>query len=202
MTALVFEDARFARMLEISIARRGESVQTFRSLQSAAASAPTLIICEAALYSRRAVADGTDAVICGYSDAIATLGECEFTTYTRPFDVEQMLDEVLGSPMPDAANKKKKSASDGIILHSKERSAVFRGENVKLSKKEFALLSLLLSKRGDVVTREEAAQIFGGEGGTNVVDVYIKYLRQKLDEHFGVKIISSVRGKGYAIKAD
>ena len=70
-----------------------------------------------------------------------------------------------------------------------------------MSKKEFALLSLLVERKGSIVSREDAAALFGGDG-SNVVDVYVKYLREKLDEHFGVKIISSVRGKGYTIKSE
>ena len=200
MTALVFSDARFARMLEISIERRGEPVKSFDSISSAAAESPSLTVCDVAAFKAGA-GGAANVVVCDRENELRSLGECEYPTYMRPFDVEKMLDETVGAPVPDTSKKRKRSASDGLILHAAEHSATYRGETVKLSKKEFALLSLLVEKRGDTVSRAEAAELFGGDG-SNVVDVYVKYLREKFDEHFGVKMISSVRGKGYTVKTE
>ena len=65
------------------------------------------------------------------------------------------------------------------------------------------MLMHLVKHKGETVTRASAAQaVWGKDGGTdtNVVDVYVRYLREKLDEKFGIKIISTVRGEGYTIK--
>ena len=59
-----------------------------------------------------------------------------------------------------------------------------------------------MEKRGTPVSREEASTVFLGDDGemkSNVVDVYIKYLREKIDERFDIKLIKTVRGAGYMI---
>ncbi|MBE6671103.1 MAG: hypothetical protein E7593_02760 [Ruminococcaceae bacterium] len=76
-------------------------------------------------------------------------------------------------------------------------------EIIKFSPKEFSLLSLLCKNRGRVVSRKEVLDAVWGEDydeSNNVDNVYINYLRNKLDSHLGVKMIYTVRGKGYMIK--
>lgn len=64
------------------------------------------------------------------------------------------------------------------------------------------MLDLLYENRGVPVSREEALSLVFDEagGGTNVVDVYVNYLRAKIDHPFGVRLITTVRGKGYMIE--
>ena len=74
-----------------------------------------------------------------------------------------------------------------------------------LTYKEFALLQTLLENRDIVQTRDMLMEKVWGydyAGETNVVDVYVRYLRQKIDAAFGVKLITTVRGMGYVIKGD
>lgn len=78
-----------------------------------------------------------------------------------------------------------------------------QGEEVQLTKKEYSLLEYLLRNKRNVLTRDQILQEVWGydyTGDTNVVDVYIRYLRAKIDDHFNVKYIYTVRGVGYAIK--
>ena len=81
---------------------------------------------------------------------------------------------------------------------------VKRGDKyIELSAKEFALLEYLLHNKNRVVTREQIEDHiwnFDYEGGTNVVDVYISYLRKKIDDKYEVKYIRTVRGSGYMLK--
>ena len=76
------------------------------------------------------------------------------------------------------------------------------GETLTLSSSEMALLELLFDERGTPVSRERiAAEIFPeADAGSNVADVYICYLRKKIDEKLGRTFIVTVRGKGYMIK--
>ena len=77
------------------------------------------------------------------------------------------------------------------------------GREIALSAKEYALLEYLLRNRGIVLSREKIEnQIwnFEYEGGTNVVDVYIRYLRKKIDDGFEPKLIHTVRGSGYVLR--
>ena len=83
---------------------------------------------------------------------------------------------------------------------------VARGErNIDLSAKEFALLRYMMTNSGIVLSRdmiEDHVWNYDYEGGTNVVDVYIRYLRRKIDEGEEKKLIQTVRGRGYVIRAD
>ena len=83
---------------------------------------------------------------------------------------------------------------------------VWRGQaEVELSHKEFALLELFMRRPGDALSRLELlehAWDFGYESRSNVVDVYIRYLRNKLDRPFGVSSIETVPGVGYRLRKD
>jgi DNA-binding response OmpR family regulator len=77
------------------------------------------------------------------------------------------------------------------------------GQVITLSAKEFALLEYLLRNQGIVLSREQIENHvwdYDYEGGTNVVDVYIRYLRKKIDEAHAVKLIHTVRGSGYVLR--
>lgn len=205
MTALIISgDALFKRMLGIELKQRGVEAESASDFQSAVEKRPTVIFLDAQTIKKAPKApDGCDVVIFGRGEDISALGEgaYDYPVYERPFVVSDMLDATVGKPTPAADGvKTERSASDGLRLHTSTHSATYRGERIALSKKEYALLGLLIEKKGAALSRGEAAEkIFGGES-SNVVDVYIKYLRKKIDERFGVKIITSVRGVGYEIK--
>lgn len=77
------------------------------------------------------------------------------------------------------------------------------GREISLSAKEYALLEYLMRNRGVVLSREKIENHiwnFDYTGGTNVVDVYIRYLRKKIDEGQPVKLIHTVRGSGYVLR--
>lgn len=77
------------------------------------------------------------------------------------------------------------------------------GEEIVLSSKEFALLEYLICNKGVVLSREKIENHiwnYDYEGGTNVVDVYISYLRRKIDDGREVKLIHTVRGSGYVLR--
>lgn len=77
------------------------------------------------------------------------------------------------------------------------------GKSISLSAKEYELLRYLAMNKGVVLSRskiEDHIWNYDYEGGTNVVDVYIRYLRKKIDDGFDKKLIQTVRGAGYVIK--
>lgn len=77
------------------------------------------------------------------------------------------------------------------------------GREISLSAKEYALLEYLMQNAGIVLSREKIENHiwnFDYEGGTNVVDVYISYLRRKIDGGQEQKLIHTVRGRGYVLK--
>jgi two-component system, OmpR family, response regulator len=83
---------------------------------------------------------------------------------------------------------------------------VWRGEEeVELSAKEFALLEVFMRRPGHVLTRSQLldqAWEYGFEHRSNVIEVYIRYLRRKIDVPFGVKALETVRGAGYRLRKD
>ena len=77
--------------------------------------------------------------------------------------------------------------------------------HIALSSKEFSILEYLIRNAGIVLSREKISQHIWNyeyEGGSNVVDVYIRYLRKKIDEEYAVKLIHTVRGAGYVLRVE
>ncbi|MDI6858708.1 MAG: response regulator transcription factor [Dehalococcoidia bacterium] len=92
-----------------------------------------------------------------------------------------------------------------LTLDLRRRRAQRAGRNIELSPKEFALLEYLMRNEGRVLTRSQILDHLWGYDYTvesNLVDVYISYLRQKLDHGRPDKLIRTVRGIGYALEAD
>jgi len=78
-------------------------------------------------------------------------------------------------------------------------------KEIQLSAKEYALLEYLMYNQGIILSREKIENHiwnFEYEGGTNVVDVYISYLRKKIDEDHETKLIHTIRGRGYVLRED
>lgn len=84
------------------------------------------------------------------------------------------------------------------------RHTVARGSDIiDLSAKEFAILEYMMMNKGIVLSREKIENHiwnFDYAGGSNVIDVYIRYLRKKIDDGYDVKLIHTIRGKGYVLK--
>jgi two-component system OmpR family response regulator len=83
---------------------------------------------------------------------------------------------------------------------------VWRGDSeISLSAKEFALLEVFMRRPGEVLSRYqllEHAWDYAYENRSNVIDVYVRYLREKVDRPFGVRSIETVRGAGYRLRPD
>ena len=124
---------------------------------------------------------------------------------TKPFAIEELLARIRNVLRK---NKEPRSNSEilsvGLLqLDTKRRLVTFGEAEIDLTKREFDLLQFLLENKGLVVTREALLENVWGydfEGETNAVDVYIRFLRSKIDEAFNEKIISTVRGVGYVIR--
>ena len=125
--------------------------------------------------------------------------------FERPFDVESLVSHVreLGGESDGYVVKKVSDNVINIELDQFSKQARINGEVFKFSPKEFSLLSLLYRNRGRLVERKTVLETIWGDEydpSNNVDNVYINYLRKKLDEKIGVKLIYTVRGKGYMMK--
>ncbi|MGY1630724.1 response regulator transcription factor [Geodermatophilus sp. SYSU D01186] len=89
-----------------------------------------------------------------------------------------------------------------ITLDPAAHTVECRGEEVELSRREYALLEFLLRHPGHVLSRSQILeQVWGQDydGLSNVVDVYVKYLRDKIDRRFSLDLVQTVRGAGYRL---
>ena len=125
---------------------------------------------------------------------------------TKPFEIEELLARIRAALRKRAPAT---AAGEGLLVSGKltldpGRHIVRYGEEeVSLTSREFDLLQALMENRSLVLRREQLlSKVWGYDymGETNVVDVYIRYLRSKIDERFGVKFIHTVRGVGYVFR--
>ena len=90
-------------------------------------------------------------------------------------------------------------------MNTAAHSVSYNGEDLTLTKKEYDLLECLLRNKNIAMSREQLlSTVWGYEymGDTNVVDVYVRYLRQKIDDKYGMHMIETIRGIGYMIKEE
>ncbi len=127
---------------------------------------------------------------------------------TKPFAIEEVLARIRNAlrKHENENNPTENRLGVGDLTMDVDRHLVTMGETIiELTKKEFDLLHYLLLHKGSVLSRESLlVQVWGFDfvGETNSVDVYIRFLRSKIDEHFGIKLIHTVRGVGYVIRGE
>lgn len=126
---------------------------------------------------------------------------------TKPFEIEELLARVRARARFKQMQKTKKDPSlhnyRGLSLHEKTRE-IYRDEKlIELTPREYELLLFLLHNANQVMSREQILNnVWGFDyyGDTNVVDVYIRYLRQKVDHGYEKTLIQTVRGVGYVLR--
>lgn len=125
----------------------------------------------------------------------------------KPFDFEELLARIraIFRKNSDFNEKGNIFKVANLTVDCKSHN-VFRGEtSIKLSAKEFAILEYLIRNKGKVVSKEKIEEHvwdFDYEGGSNIVEVYIKFLRKKIDEEFSPKLIHTIRRVGYILKVE
>jgi DNA-binding response OmpR family regulator len=120
----------------------------------------------------------------------------------KPFDFGELVARLRALLRRGAPERPAVIEIGDLLLDPAARTVIRGGEQVELTAREFALLEFLVRRAGDVVTRSELLdhvwdQNYDGSG--NVVNVYIGYLRRKLEEPFGRPLIRTVRGAGYVV---
>lgn len=121
----------------------------------------------------------------------------------KPFALPELYARVRALTRRTPAGRPTVLRVDDLVLDPQRRSVERAGTAVELSAKEFALLHELMRRPGEVLSRTyliEHVWDFAYEGGSNVVDVYVRYLREKVDRPFGVDSIETVRGAGYRLR--
>lgn len=124
---------------------------------------------------------------------------------TKPFAIEELLARIRVALKKKAApaTETEKLTAHGVELDVDRHEVTVHGEPVELTNREFSLLRHLMQNKNLVLSREHLLQEICGYdyvGETNAIDVYVRYLRTKIDDRYGIKLITTVRGVGYAIK--
>lgn len=146
------------------------------------------------LTARDAVMDKVSGLDAGADDYI-----------TKPFAIEELLARIRV-----AFKKRSVSAAEthtmtvcGVTVDIDRHEVTYNGEIIELNNREYELVHTLMRNKNIVMNREKLMNAVCGYdymGETNIIDVYVRYVRAKIDDRFGIKFISTVRGVGYVIK--
>ena len=128
---------------------------------------------------------------------------------TKPFAIEELLARIRAAlrkrPAQAAGQETHLLTAGPLAMDTDRHEVTVDGQQVELTRREFDLLRYLLENKEKVISRESLLDNVWGfdfAGETNAVDVYIRFLRSKIDERFGVKILHTVRGVGYAAREE
>ena len=126
---------------------------------------------------------------------------------TKPFAIEELLARIRAAlrKRPAAPADAPLLTCGSLVMDVERHTVEVDGRGVELTRREFDLLHYLLENKGKVISRESLLDnVWGFDfvGETNAVDVYIRFLRSKIDEQFGVNLIHTVRGVGYVIREE
>ena len=122
---------------------------------------------------------------------------------TKPFATEELLARIRSALRKSTPAESEQLSAFGVVLDPARRTVSVNGHSVSLTKREFDLLCYLMKNKGMVLSREVLLENVWGyeyEGETNAVDVFVRFLRSKIDDMYGIKLITTVRGVGYVIK--
>jgi DNA-binding response OmpR family regulator len=149
-------------------------------------------------------------------DKVAGLDAGAVDYITKPFAIEELLARIrvalklhggvkaqIGSDAPE--NAEGVYTWNDLILDEPKHRVTYGGQEINLTNREFIMLKVLLMNKDIVLSRDTLLEKVCGYdyvGETNVVDVYVRFLRTKIDETFGIKMIQTVRGVGYVIKSE
>lgn len=218
---IVEDEEKLARFLELELAHEGYAVEKAfdgrAGLERAESGAFALVLLDVMLPGlnglevlrrlRRTsrvpvlLLTARDAVM----DKVAGLDMGANDYITKPFEIEELLARIRAALRTGARD----GAGEGVLrsgaltLDAARHAAAWDGTPIALTHREFELLRALMTNRGIVMSRERLLEKVWGydyPGETNVVDVYIRYLRHKIDDAFGVKFLHTVRGVGYAFR--
>lgn len=164
-----------------------DGLTVLRTLRSRKNPVPVLL-----LTARDAISDRVEGLDAGADDYL-----------TKPFDFSELTARVRALLRRNSTEKSDLLQAGDLVMELSTHRVTRNGREISLSTREFALLESLLRHKGAILSRaqlENQVWDYGFEGGSNIVDVYIRYLRKKIDDPFEKKLIHTVRGTGYTLR--
>ena len=124
---------------------------------------------------------------------------------TKPFSIEELLARIRTALRKQQAAALPRLSVGPLQMDIARHAVTVGGESIDLTGREFSLLQYLMENQSIVLSRDVLLEKVWGydyPGETNIVDVYIRYLRNKIDEAYGVKLLHTVRGIGYVLREE
>lgn len=204
---IVTDDKRFERMLTLELSGRGIDILNVGGAHKVQPkSGKIFTVADLDFCTKEDIAEyAASSMVIGFSRSYKNelgdiLLQCNVFLH-RPFLIDDLISAVFGES--DVPKRRSSVAAKGkdhryLSVDEVEHCAVFGNERIMLSDSEYKVLALLCDKRGEAVGRDEISSLLGSSEG-NIADVYICMLRRKIDNRLGLKLITTVRGKGYTV---
>lgn len=188
--ALEYLDAADYNLVILDIMMpRLDGLSVLRKMRSGGNPVPVLL-----LTAKDAVSDRVQGLDAGADDYL-----------TKPYAFEELMARIRALVRRNSTEKSDVLTVGDLSVELSTKRVMRGGKEILLSAKEFGLLETLIRHKGQVLSRtqlENQVWDFGFEGSSNIVDVYIRYLRRKVDDPFEKKLIHTIRGAGYVLKEE
>lgn len=165
-----------------------DGISVLRTIRSRKLTTPVLL-----LTAKTSIEDKVDGLDSGADDYL-----------TKPFSLEELSARIRVLIRRHGVERVDKSISVGpLTLDTDKKIAIRQGQEIALTAKEYSILEYLMHNKGIVLSREKIQHHiwnYDYEGSSNIIDVYIRTLRNKVDAGFDQKLIQTIRGMGYVIK--
>jgi len=123
----------------------------------------------------------------------------------KPFAFDELLARIRVMLRRTSNNVNNVFTIADLIVDCDSQTVTRNNNTIKLSAREFTILEYMIRNKEKVLTRDKIEQHiwnYDYEGGTNVIDVYVRYLRKKIDDDYTPKLIHTIRGVGYVLKVE
>ena len=175
-------------VLDIMMPKK-DGLEVLRTLRNRRISVPVLL-----LTARDSIADRVKGLDSGANDYLV-----------KPFSLDELSARIRAMTRTPFGQSGSLLTADTLTLNTATRSVTRGSREIVLSAKEYTLLAYMMHNKGVVLSKEKIENHvwnFDYEGGTNVVAVYINYLREKIDKNEPVKLIHTIRGVGYVLREE
>lgn len=166
---------------------KADGIQVLKQMRKTGNTAPVIF-----LTAKDSIEDRVQGLDAGANDYLV-----------KPFSLEELRARLRVMLRTNNGIVKNEISVSDLVLDCASQKVTRGGRELILSAKEYALLEYMMRNAGSILSREKIENHiwnFDYEGGTNVVDVYISYLRKKVDDGADVKLIHTVRGRGYVLR--